>query len=78
MQKLAAYYAMESLNMNEGSPEPGGLPARYIIKFAITLGAILLLLQAIAGLIESGFILFGPKKDLEAEAPNDESPITNI
>lgn len=55
-------YAMESLSMNEGSPEPGGLPMRFIIKFCITLGVGLLLLQALAGLIESGTVLFSKSK----------------
>ncbi len=40
-------YGMTSFNIRETSPDPGGLPARYIIKFAITFGIILLLLQAI-------------------------------
>lgn len=40
-------YAMTSFNIGETSPDPGGLPARYIIKFAITLGILLLLLQAV-------------------------------
>ena len=52
------HYAMESFMMNEGSAEPGGLPARYIIKFSITIGIFLLLLQSIAGVIESGMVLF--------------------
>lgn len=51
-------YAMESLAINEGPPEPGGLPMRYIIKFCITLGMVLLMLQAFAGLIDSGIELF--------------------
>lgn len=54
-------YAMESFMIGEGSPEPGGLPARYIIKFCITIGIVLLLLQSVAGLIESGMILFNKK-----------------
>lgn len=40
-------YGMTSYRIGETSPDPGGLPARYIIKFAITFGIILLLLQAI-------------------------------
>ncbi|HFA51880.1 MAG TPA: TRAP transporter small permease subunit [Bacteroidetes bacterium] len=51
-------YAVESLRLNEGSPEPGGLPARYFIKFCISIGIGLLLLQAIAGLIDAGLALF--------------------
>ncbi len=56
-------YAMESFLINEGSPEPGGLPARYFIKFCITLGMVLLLLQAIAGLIDAGLELFQKKEE---------------
>ena len=29
-------YATNSWMMNEGSPNPGGLPARYIIKYSMT------------------------------------------
>ncbi|MDF9800696.1 TRAP-type mannitol/chloroaromatic compound transport system permease small subunit [Catalinimonas alkaloidigena] len=32
--------------INEGSPDPGGLPARFIVKGAIPVGFFLLLLQA--------------------------------
>ena len=40
-------YGLNSLAFNEGSPNPGGLPARYIIKFCIAGGFLLLLIQAI-------------------------------
>lgn len=40
-------YATASYATNEGSPDPGGLPARYLIKFSITIGLTLLLLEAI-------------------------------
>ena len=46
-------YAENSFAFREGSPDPGGLPARYIIKFAITLGFGLLLLQAVALALKS-------------------------
>ncbi len=50
---FASYkYGHSAWLMNEGSPD-NGLPARYLIKFAITLGFGLLLLQAIALLITS-------------------------
>ena len=71
------HYAMESFAMNEGSPEPGGLPARYLIKFAITIGAVLLLLQAIAGLIESGFILFGTASNADPTRSDNDPTTTN-
>ena len=40
-------YANVSFSYNEGSPDPGGLPARYIIKYSIALGFGLLLIQGI-------------------------------
>jgi TRAP-type mannitol/chloroaromatic compound transport system permease small subunit len=50
---VSFHYAMNSLNILEGSPDPGGLPARYIIKFCIPLAMLLLFLQALAVLIKS-------------------------
>ncbi len=41
-------YAENSFAVREVSADPGGLPARYLIKFSVTLGFGLLLLQAIA------------------------------
>ncbi len=55
-------YAMISYRIGETSPDPGGLPALYPIKFSITLGAVLLLLQGIASLIDSILILGGHKR----------------
>ena len=52
-------YAINSLSFRESSPNPNGLPARYIIKFAISLSFILLLLQAFSVLIKSYFELAG-------------------
>jgi len=43
-----ARYAETSFAIGEGSPDPGGLPARWAIKWAISIGFFLLLLQAIA------------------------------
>ena len=50
-------YAKTSFGYLERSVDPGGLPARYVIKFMITLGFILLLYQAIVHLIEQVRIL---------------------
>lgn len=51
-------YAGVSFSYREISPDPGGLPARYIIKYAITLGFFLLLLQAISSTFSSFRNLF--------------------
>jgi len=40
-------YASNSFYIREGSPNPGGLPALYIIKYIIVLGFVLLLIQGI-------------------------------
>lgn len=49
----AWFYALESYRFGETSPDPGGLPARYLIKFSIVIGAGLLLLQGISNIIQS-------------------------
>ncbi|MEY3050311.1 MAG: hypothetical protein RLY31_96 [Bacteroidota bacterium] len=54
-------YAWESFLFREGSPEPGGLPARYVIKATVVLGALLLLLQGLAILVEKGMQLKGER-----------------
>lgn len=38
---------------NEGSPDPGGLPARYLLKAVIPIGFILLFIQAIADIAKN-------------------------
>jgi len=52
-------YAFESFRTNEGSPDPGGLPARYVIKFFIVIGMLLLLLQGVSSTIRSWLTLRG-------------------
>ncbi|MEL6924173.1 MAG: TRAP transporter small permease subunit, partial [Bacteroidota bacterium] len=47
------FYALDAYQLNESSPDPGGLPARYLIKFSICVGVFFLLLQAIALVLES-------------------------
>jgi len=51
------FYAMDAWYIGEGSPDPGGLPARYLIKFAVPFGLSLLLLQAISLTLSSLIIL---------------------
>jgi len=57
--------------INESSPDPGGLPARYLIKFSITLGFILLLLQAISLLLTSIATILGK----EDSTLNEHEPV---
>ena len=50
-------YAMNSLSFNEGSPNPGGLPMRYVIKFSIFFGFLLFLLQGLSNIWKNIIIL---------------------
>jgi len=52
------YYSLSSFLINEGSPQPGGLPALYVLKFCITLGFVFLLLQGISQMLKSVQIIF--------------------
>ena len=47
------HYAENSFAVKEISADPGGLPARYLIKFSVTIGFTLLFLQAIALCLKS-------------------------
>ncbi|MEZ4525090.1 MAG: TRAP transporter small permease subunit [Desulfobacterales bacterium] len=68
------HFVRNSYSIMEGSPDPGGIPYRYIVKFCIPAGFVLLLLQGIALGIRSFFILIG--KDLDSE-PKPVPPVTS-
>jgi TRAP-type mannitol/chloroaromatic compound transport system permease small subunit len=51
-------YAQTSFLIRESSPDPGGLPARYLIKYAIFIGFLLLLIEAVISIFENGILLF--------------------
>lgn len=53
----AGVYTSLSFAIREGSPQPGGLPARYLIKGGVALGFTILLLQGIALLLRSIYVL---------------------
>ena len=50
---LSLHYVQQAYVINEGSPDPGGLPHRYLLKSLIPIGFALLLLQSIASAIGS-------------------------
>ncbi|TSE03054.1 TRAP transporter small permease subunit [Aquimarina algiphila] len=47
------YYGLSSFMIGESSPQPGGLPALYVLKFCITLGFVFLLLQGVSHMLKS-------------------------
>jgi len=57
----------QSMMMGEGSPDPGGIPARYVLKAFIPLGFILLILQGISMGIKSWFIIKGQPLEENAD-----------
>lgn len=50
---LAIPYVQASYAMGQGSPDPGGLPHRFLLKALIPIGFALLALQSIASLAEA-------------------------
>lgn len=50
---FSSIYALNSWTIGETSPDPGGLPARYLIKFCIPIGIFLLMLQGISIIYKS-------------------------
>jgi TRAP-type mannitol/chloroaromatic compound transport system permease small subunit len=52
-------FFQNSLAMLEGSPDPGGIPARYVLKFFIPLGFFLLTLQGVSLGLKSLLIIGG-------------------
>lgn len=58
---LSIHYVHQSFSIGEGSPDPGGLPERYLLKAAIPAGFILLALQAFAATVEASCRLVSPR-----------------
>ncbi|OGA47592.1 MAG: C4-dicarboxylate ABC transporter permease [Betaproteobacteria bacterium RIFCSPLOWO2_12_FULL_62_58] len=50
---FSLHYVQQAYVIDEGSPDPGGLPHRYLLKSLIPIGFTLLLLQGIASAIAS-------------------------
>ena len=50
---LSIHYVMQSWTIDEGSPNPGGIDHRYIIKSLIPIGFALFFLQSLSEAIKS-------------------------
>ncbi|MDX6806260.1 TRAP transporter small permease subunit [Terrihabitans rhizophilus] len=51
--KISIPYVMQSWRIGEGSPDPGGLPYRFILKALIPAGFVLLALQSLAWVLRT-------------------------
>ncbi|MDX1800584.1 MAG: TRAP transporter small permease subunit [Marinobacter sp.] len=60
--KLALHYVAQSYQLGEGSPDPGGLTMRYLLKAFIPIGFSLLALQGIADCLTSIQLLRRPAR----------------
>jgi TRAP-type mannitol/chloroaromatic compound transport system permease small subunit len=58
-------FAHTSFSIMEGSPDPGGIPFRFVLKGCITVGFILLLLQGISLGLHSLLQILGVEKPEE-------------
>jgi TRAP-type mannitol/chloroaromatic compound transport system permease small subunit len=66
--KTSIPFVMESFRIMEGSPDPGGIPFRFILKSCIPIGYSLLLLQGISLGLNSLFQLIGVADEEEKES----------
>lgn len=60
---LSLDYVMQAYRNGEVSPDPGGLPYRYLIKSVIPVGFALIALQGLAISIRAALDLFAPARD---------------
>lgn len=63
---LSLDYVMQAYRSGEVSPDPGGLPYRYLIKSVIPAGFALMALQGLAIAIRDGLDLFVPARATQA------------
>ena len=56
-------WVYQSWTIRETSPDPGGLPMRYLLKACIPLCFILLFIQGISEFLKSAFYIFGSEED---------------
>lgn len=66
--RLALNYTMQSYNMGEGSPDPGGLPYRFLVKAFLPLGFGLFGLQGVADSLRALRTLLQPTSPGEIRA----------
>lgn len=66
--QLSIPYVEQAYRIGEGSPDPGGLPYRFIIKGCLPLGFLLLALQGLQMTIESALRLAGCDAEAETAA----------
>jgi TRAP-type mannitol/chloroaromatic compound transport system permease small subunit len=64
--KLSIPYVMQSYNIGEKSPDPGGLTHRWILKSMLPIGFLLLLIQSVAAMVHALVAIIDPGADVES------------
>ena len=59
-------FVVNAFRIGETSPDPGGLPGRWVLKAAIPLGFVLLLLQGLALACRSLLAILGRHEEVDA------------
>ena len=60
--KLSIPYVLQSYNIGEKSPDPGGLTHRWIVKAMLPVGFALLLVQSIAAMLRALVPILDPER----------------
>ena len=63
----SASFVGNAFSIGEGSPDPGGLPYRFLLKAAIPVGFSLVLLQGVAHMLRSLRTILGPQTETRSE-----------
>jgi len=66
-------FIMNSWAIREISPDPGGLPARYILKTMIPLGFSLLIVQGLSEAAKNFMIIMGYNRKVTSKRQGDDS-----
>ncbi|MCB0688092.1 MAG: TRAP transporter small permease subunit [Saprospiraceae bacterium] len=69
--RAASRYAHNSYKIRETSPDPGGLPALWIVKYMVVVAFILLILEAVGLGIRSLLVILGKRSTVFPEATDD-------
>ena len=66
--KLSIPYVMQSYNIGEKSPDPGGLTHRWIVKAMLPAGFALLLIQSVAAMLRALIPILDPTAQVKSAA----------
>jgi TRAP-type mannitol/chloroaromatic compound transport system permease small subunit len=66
----ASVFTWESMKFLEGSPDPGGIPFRFILKGCISVGFVFFFLQGISMFIRNLYIVMGIQPNENQETLN--------